>query len=476
MKDNKSNPEDINKWANISRSVLNGIVGDYLAKEHNPLAIEMAFYHCDHPLILNETLAHQLKFPRDRPLTNKVIVLIHGLTNLETIWNFKTDLNAQQVTQTQTLQQTPSERVTDDPTLILENVKFDNYGSRLQRDFSYTPLFLRYNTGLPIKENGQNLSDLLTQLIKFYPIQIDELVLMGFSMGGLLSRSAQKIANDTDLAWLEKLTNCYYIGTPHEGSPLEKFGHIASSIVKSVPLNYVNQWADWIDLRSQGIKDLKDGLLNLNNTSSSPESSEPDPYKQSVKCGSFVVHAQHHFISGGVSENKHGVTNKLVGDTLVRHSSAHPISAPDNAKNAHFEGVTHVPLAHSDKVYQQIKQWFIEHVTDHPIVSFKAQETAISFDDNTPRINELSSQEIISSTLDLLLQAYEHGVNSVEKKHHSIVNKTNTRLEKVPAVRKVSTPLSKTHKNIVETIYYSLKKGGKLAQKGADLIRQKKND
>ena len=474
MKDNKSNPAEINKWANISRSVLNGIVGDYLAKEHNPLAIEMAFYHYGHPLILNETLAHQLKFSCDKPLTNKVIVLIHGLTNLETIWNFKTDLNTQQVTQVQTLQQTPRERVTDNNTLISENIDLDNYGSRLQRDFGYTPLFLRYNTGLSIKENGQNLSDLLTHLMKFYPIQIDELVLMGFSMGGLLSRSAQKIAKDNDLAWLEKLTNCYYIGTPHEGSPLEKFGHITSSIVKSVPLNYVNQWADWIDLRSQGIKDLKDGLLNLNNTSSSPENKEPDPYKQSVKCGSFVEHAQHHFISGGVSENKHGVTNKLVGDTLVRHSSAHPISAPDSAKNAHFEGVSHVPLAHSDKVYQQIKQWFNEHITEHPIISFKAQETTISLVDNTPKKNELSSQEIISSTLDLLLKAYEHSINSVEKTHHSVVNKTYTTLEKVPAVKEISKPLSKTQKNIIETIYYSLKKGGKLAQKGANLIRQKK--
>jgi pimeloyl-ACP methyl ester carboxylesterase len=476
MKDNTSNPEDIKKWANISRSVLNGIVGDYLAKEHNPLAIEMAFYHHNHPLILNETLAHQLKFSSGKPLTNKVIVLIHGLTNLETVWNFTTDLNAQEITKAQNISPTSSEHVTGGTTVNFENIELDNYGLRIQHDFGYTPLFLRYNTGLSVKENGQNLSDLLNHLIKFYPIQIDELVLMGFSMGGLLTRSAQKIANDNNLAWLEKLTNCYYIGTPHEGSPLEKFGHITSSIVKSIPLDYVNQWADWIDLRSQGIKDLKDGLLNLNSSSISPESNEPDPFKQSVKCGSFVEHAQHHFISGGVSEKKHGVANKIVGDTLVRHSSAHPISAPDNAKNAHFEGITHVPLAHSDKVYQQIKHWFNEHMSDIQTVTFEAQETTTPFNDNTPRLNELSSHEIISGTLDLLLQAYEHSVNSVEKTHHSLVNQTNTTLEKVPTVSKVSKPISKMHKEIINTVYYSLKRGGKLAQKGADFIRPKKDD
>jgi hypothetical protein len=172
MKDNKSNPEDINKWANISRSVLNGIVGDYLAKENNPLAIEMAFYHHGHPLRLNETLAHQLRFSSGKPLTNKVIVLIHGLTNLETVWNFTADLNTQHVTQT--LQGTQDEQSNDSDPLNFENNDLDNYGFRLQRDFGYTPLFLRYNTGLSIKENGQNLSDLLTELVKFYPMKIDE--------------------------------------------------------------------------------------------------------------------------------------------------------------------------------------------------------------------------------------------------------------------------------------------------------------
>ena len=74
----------------------------------------------------------------------------------------------------------------------------------------------------------------------------------------------------------------------------------------------------------------------------------------------------------------------------------------------------------------------------------------------------------------LKLKAYDHSVNSVEKKHHSIVDITNTTLEKAPTMRNISNPLSKTHKDIIDTIYYSLKKGGKLAQKGVDLIRQKK--
>ncbi|WP_197472901.1 hypothetical protein, partial [Oleiphilus sp. HI0123] len=51
---------DLKNWANLSRSVLNGIVGDYLEKEHNPLAIDMAFYQQNIPLLLDDTLAQQV--------------------------------------------------------------------------------------------------------------------------------------------------------------------------------------------------------------------------------------------------------------------------------------------------------------------------------------------------------------------------------------------------------------------------------
>ena len=72
------------QWGRLGRSVLNGVIGDYLEKQNNPLAIKMAFYNNFKALSLDETLAHQV----DYPLTNKVVVLVHGLTNLETVWDF----------------------------------------------------------------------------------------------------------------------------------------------------------------------------------------------------------------------------------------------------------------------------------------------------------------------------------------------------------------------------------------------------
>jgi len=457
--DDKSKQIDIRNWANLSRSVLNGVIGDYLEKEHNPLAIDMAFYHQNKALILNETLAHQLVRPSAKPLTNKVIILIHGLTNLETVWDLKSDAS-------------------DADTQRKDTNNTDNYGRRLQEEFGYTPFYLRYNTGLSIKENGHKLNLLLNELQSVYPIKIDDIVLMGFSMGGLLIRSAQKLAQDENTPWIAKLSNCYYIGTPHEGSPLEKFGHLASSIVRYIPREYISHWADWIDMRSEGIQDLKDGLLHLKNAPSSAttKTNEDDPYEQSVLCGSFTAHAQHHFISGALSENKDSLLNKYFGDSLVRHSSANPISAPEESKTAHFDGIPHIPLAHSERVYQQIKNWFDEHQKTNALVHYTLQEVLEAEASQDQETNGLSNLEIISGTLDLLTLAYDNTVDAVEVVQHSIADEPFKILKKIPVVKEVSEPISVVHKDILDTIYFSLREGGKLAHKGAKFLNPSNKD
>jgi len=450
MDEKDSKQDDIQNWANLSRSILNGVVGDYLAKENNPLAIEMAFYHQDQALDLNGSLTQQINGLAKKPLSNKIIILVHGLTNLETVWDFKSDIGSEEVSQ--------------------ESVNKDNYGLRIQESYGFTPFYLRYNTGLSIKENGEKLNGLLCQLKASYPIEIDEIVFMGFSMGGLLARSAQQIAQDTQAKWIEKLSNCYYIGTPHEGSPLEKFGHLTSSIVRLMPREYISHWADWIDVRSEGIQDLKHGLLNLKNADEKQTPEQDDPYEQSVRCGSFYVGAQHHFISGSLSENKDSLVNKFFGDSLVRHTSANPISAPEDCKSAHFDGIPHIPLAHSKRVYQQIKQWFDVHDSD---IELKYAERTNTIEEQPLNPQGLSNQEIISGTIDLLVTAYDHTVEAVEKVHHSIADEPFKILEKIPVVAEVTKPISTSHKEILDTIYFSLKEGGKLAHKGAKLINSK---
>lgn len=444
---------DYKRWGNISRAVLNGVVGDYLAEQNNPLAIEMGFYHQGSPLLTFDALS---KSNSGVGLTNKVVVLLHGLTNLETIWDIETEETAKAES---------------------EATPVANYGLHLQKNYGYTPLFLRYNTGLSIRENGRLFTQLMNKLESAYPKPIDEIVFVGFSLGGLLMRYAQQEASEAKTPWLDKLSYCFYLGTPHEGSYFEKFGHLASSIVRSIPKDYISHWADWIDVRSEGIQDLKHGLAHLRDA----EAKDDESYGP---CGSFYKGALHCFISGSLSEERDSLLNKVFGDSLVTHGSANPESAPENSKFAHFEGVPHIPLAHTERVYQQMKQWIDEAGLSHELVvyddadiDFSVKRTLLSVDaennvgENGEAAPSPSKQEMIAGALDLMAVGFEKTIDAVEKVHLSIAKEPHVILKKIPVVESVSSVVDTTHIGVTEAVYRSVRQGGKLIQAAADLMK-----
>jgi len=449
METSKINQENYRKWGNIGRSILNGVIGDYLVQQHNPLAIEMGFYHQNVPLLVNSVSSQCSNFSQTGlPLTNKVVVLLHGLTNLETIWDFSA----------------PNTEHTG-------RGLADNYGARLQQDFGYTPLFLRYNTGLSLAENGRQFAALMDQLMLAYPIDIDDVVLLGFSMGGLLMRYAQKTASESEAAWLTKMSKCFYLGTPHEGSPVEKFGHLASSVVRALPQDYINQWADWIDVRSEGIQDLKDGLRHLHDPETSPS------------CGSFYDGARHHFVSGSLSKKRHSLLNTLLGDSLVKHHSANTVSAPDGSLFSHFEGIPHVPLAHSRRVYREIKKWMALDDSNVVLRCYKAPKQSNSGLKTTLNRGTLSQmdqqtvvkEELLEGMLDLLTVAYEKTVDAIENMHLSIAAKPHVMLQKVPLTRPTSKAIDETSKEVTELVYRSVKLGGKLIDMTSELLKKSRH-
>ena len=448
---NEQTNVDYQRWGSISRAVLNGVIGDYLVQQNNPLAIDMGFYHEGSPLLSFEALS---KSNSGVGLSNKVVVLLHGLTNLETIWDIETE-----------------------ETASAEATPVVNYGYHLQKDFGYTPLFLRYNTGLPIEENGRQFAQLMNKLASAYPKPIDEIVFVGFSMGGLLMRYAQKEASESESPWLNKLSHCFYLGTPHEGSYFEKFGHLASSVVRSIPKDYISHWADWIDVRSEGIQDLKHGLVHLRNA----DAEEEESYGP---CGSFHKDALHYFISGSLSEERNSLLNKVFGDALVTHGSANPESAPENSKSAHFEGIPHIPLAHTERVYQQMKQWVEEAGEPLKVVTYNDADidfgalcTALTINESNILLTNQgapspSKQEMIAGALDLIAVGFEKTVDAVEKVHLSIAKEPHVILKRVPVVKAVSSVVDTTHIGITETIYRSVRQGGKLIQVAADLMKK----
>ena len=282
-------------------SIVNGCFGDYLSQRENGLAIDMAFYQNNRPLLLTpEALRDAFPAP-----TGKLCVLLHGLCCHEGAWDYP-----------------------DNPAR--------SYGSALQADLGFTPLFLRYNTGLPIPYNGKALDALLERLLAAYPLPVEELVLIGHSMGGLVLRGACHFGAERDAAWVARVSRVFYIGTPHEGAALEQVGHLVNSILHAVPNPVTHLLGDVANQRSQGIKDLRHGTV-LDGVAG-------------IAAGPWLDSAQHYMIAGTVTEDPEHLAARLFGDGLVQ-----PPQAGENVRL--FPGIDHMQLAHDDAVYDQIKTW-----------------------------------------------------------------------------------------------------------------------
>lgn len=168
-------------------AVLNGVLGDYLSATGNPLAIQMQLRQGGHPL-KPERRALQAHLPR---AGGKLLLLLHGSCLNDRKW-FRHG---------------------------------HDHGAALARDLGYTPVYLLYNSGLHISSNGRAFAALLEELVAEWPVRLDELVILGHSMGGLVARSACHYAEAAGHHWRPKLDKLVCLGSPHHGAPLERGGN-----------------------------------------------------------------------------------------------------------------------------------------------------------------------------------------------------------------------------------------------------------
>ena len=85
--------------------------------------------------------------------TGRVVVFLHGLVETERSWFHRS-------------QPGKGRSGTD-------------FGSRLAEDLASTPVYVRYNTGRRISDNGRELVDLLADLVQAWPVAVTEIVLIG---------------------------------------------------------------------------------------------------------------------------------------------------------------------------------------------------------------------------------------------------------------------------------------------------------
>jgi pimeloyl-ACP methyl ester carboxylesterase len=262
-------------------AILNGTLGDYLARTRNGLATEMEL-HGDLPAAKTA--------PR-------VAVFLHGVMNTESVWQF------------------------DDGS---------DYGTRLARDFGFLPLYVRYNTGRAIDESGADLARVLATFVATRALPPEEILLVGYSMGGLVVRSACQLAEKSSLPWLTRVRRCIYVGTPHTGAPAERVGRVVARVLGGIPDPYTKLVRDVGDLRSRGIKDLGDGARGL-------------PLHPGI---------EHCLIAGALSDRD---ALDPLGDAMVPVGSATNAHDGAAARVRVIRGLNHVQLAHDERVYSEMK-------------------------------------------------------------------------------------------------------------------------
>ena len=310
---NDHTPRRLRGWADWGISAVNGVVGDYLYRRGNGLAIDMALYHQGRRLTLTSD-ALRATHP---DATSRVAVFVHGLGCNEGTWLYP-DRN------------TPGART--------------SYGQQLQRDLGYTPFYLRYNTGLAIADNGARLVALLDALWAIYPVPVEDLVLVGHSMGGLTLRVACHLAAGQGARWLPALRHVIYLGTPHDGALLARLGGLTVTTLHAIPDPVTRMVGDVLDLSSQGIKDLARG-----------SAVEGQPL-------TWHSDAEHHLIAATLASDADSPLAAFIGDGLVSLPAAHAAShVPGDTEyiapihTHHLPGRNHLRLVNDPAVYEHIR-------------------------------------------------------------------------------------------------------------------------
>jgi pimeloyl-ACP methyl ester carboxylesterase len=302
-------------------AVLNGVFGDHLAESGNPLSITTSLRRNGRALDLSTgTLAAQIPDAGGR-----LLVLAHGLCMNDLQWSRDGH----------------------------------DHGQALARDLGYTPVYLHYNGGRHVSQNGRDFAELLERLLAQWPVPVKQLVIVGHSMGGLVARSACDHAAQADQAWLAALKKLVFLGTPHHGAPLERGGRQLDRVLGISP--YARPLARLGKARSAGITDLRFGNLHdadwqhRDRHAQHHDDRKPMPLPEGVRA---------YVLAATTAERTGGLHSELIGDGLVPVASAlgehrDPALALAVPKS-HRRIVTecgHLDLLCRDAVYAQLRAW-----------------------------------------------------------------------------------------------------------------------
>ena len=318
-------PSSIEREAVLA--ALNGVMGDQLQATGNPLATPMSFRHQGSVLT-----AEHLKTLAAPTVNGKILLLIHGLCMNDLQWTQNLDNSG--------------------------TATFD-HGQALAGSLGYTPVYLRYNSGLHTSQNGRELAAQLEPLLRDWPVPVTELSILAHSMGGLITRSALHLASQQGLRWPAHLKNIVFLGTPHHGAPMERAGNWIDVVLGST--RYSAPFAKIGQLRSAGITDLRYGhVLDVDwqghdRFRRSPDRRHALPLPENVRC--YTVAATTAAQRGTLAERMLGDGLVPIPSALGQHPQAkHQLAFKPEAQRIVY-GINHWGLLKAPEVTQQVQQW-----------------------------------------------------------------------------------------------------------------------
>jgi len=253
------------------------------------------------------------------------------------------------------------------------------FGVQLERDLATTAVWVRYNTGLHISTNGRLLSELLQQVVQGWPVPVEDLFLVGHSMGGLVARSALHHDHARSPAgWSELLRANISLGSPHAGAPLERVANRAVRGLRRLP--ETRPVAAVLSRRSGGIKDLRHGnLVDGDWAGYDPE--HPHDVRTQVPLSERVPH---YVVYASLTGRPDHPVAEILGDLLVTPSSATgrgrgrqpPWNLP--AEQVLYLGRRHhFDLLDHPQVYLRLREWICSLLAERQVPAAEATREAV---------------------------------------------------------------------------------------------------
>lgn len=284
-------------------AAVNGVFGDLLEARQNPLALEM-----------------QLRRPAPRDDAACNLLFIHGLCMHDRQW------------------------------LQGAHPSFVEWA---HEHLAAEPMYLRYNSGRHISQNATDLAALLEH---FCATESDrKLVIVGHSMGGLLTRGALQAAKDRKMNWPSQLEAFVALGSPHQGAGLEQLGNFANRQLRILP--WSAPFTRLGNLRSAGIRDLRYGNLRDTDWQGHDDIEHTEDLRTPVATPAGIRHL---FVAATRTNSEQPEQEKsLAGDLLVGVDSALAKGYPGTEKvdRRIIPALDHMGLLWDGRVYDHLRDW-----------------------------------------------------------------------------------------------------------------------